>query len=564
MMLFIVGFSCQLNAQFLVFEQKLLSPEQDEAPWGYRILIAGDKLLISNDANGKVGAVDYFQKDINGIWQPIQRINPPIDLSQETGWVNFGLTALQGDNLLVGAPFADHDGFFDTGEAFLFQYNGQTNQWDFSERFNSDNGDHELYGHVSIDNNRIAVGATNSLVNGVRAGRVYLYEKDNNKGNWFNSQSIDSPVINLSANFGFSVLLRDDELFINTNRISINGNDGVYLYKRDAMGQYLLSSVLMPDGDAPNALFGVNIIIEGNYLFISAPHENLQPDGNQSEFDGAVYFYRKDNQGNWVRQQKILPKNIKLNAEFGNKIIIKNNVLLITELMTIPAAHVAQVAVHQYYLDSTDNLWVWKQTIAYLEPGTLSQTFTGLGFDGNTAVQWAIESSTGKRISGVYTMKMVPENKIDLTINSSLGDIEVHPGEKFDAQYTVTNQGQDTATGITFATNNFNFVTSSINCDFNDRRLLQCPLQDLQPGQSQSFDVTYQTNPDPLTAGTLSFLATVATTAGEADSTNNGTLIEFDVVKAPAPPPAKSGGSSSQIIILILLSYCYKRKKFYF
>ena len=554
-----LGYSGNANAQFLVFEQKLLSPEQNEVPWGYRIAIEGDKLLISNDANDKIGAVDYYQKDINGIWQPIQRINPPLDLTQETGWANFGLTDLQGDSLLVGAPFADHDGFFDAGEAFLFHYNAQSNQWDFTDLFNSSSNSAEFYGNVSLDTNRIAIGATHTNIGGVRTGSVYLYEKDTATGSWQESQTIEPPFIDASASFGFSILLRDDELFINTNEISATQNDGLYLFKRDAMGQYVLDREFSPDGNTPIANFGVNVQLEGNYLIISAADENLQPAGSPPKRDGAVYFYIKDNQGQWVRQQKIISRNLSIGGIFGNRIELKNNILLITESMEIPGIDKAtfQTVVHQYYLDTTTNLWQWKQTIAYLEPGTYSQTFTGLGFDGTTAALWAIESSTGKRISGVYTMKMVPENKIDLTISNSIDDIEVNPGDNFVVHYIVINQGQDTATGITFATNNVNFISSSINCSFNNRQLLQCGLQDLQPGESQSFNVTYQADPDPLNAGILRFIATVATTDGEADSTNNGTLIELNIVNLPPAPPSSSGGGSLGLWFLLLAMYSY-------
>ncbi len=52
-LLIISSRSGYVNAQFLVFEQKLISPDGDFNSFGYRIKIAGDRLLISSDANGK-------------------------------------------------------------------------------------------------------------------------------------------------------------------------------------------------------------------------------------------------------------------------------------------------------------------------------------------------------------------------------------------------------------------------------------------------------------------------------------------------------------------------------
>ncbi len=494
-----------------------------------------------------------------GKWQRIQRISPPVNLANEFGWVNFGLTDLQGDNLLVGAPFADHDGWVDAGKAFLYRYESQSNSWQLTDEFKSNNSnDNEFFGHVSLADNVIVIGATFTKINDIGTGRVYIYTKDTINNNWQEIQQIDSPFINSATSFGLTVLARNDELYISIKKISETQNEGVYLYKRDNSGQYVMDSLLVPDGTTPYARFGQNILLAGDRLIISAAAENLQPAGSQAKNDGAVYYYIRDNSGNWVRQQKLVSPSLELGGIFGGRIALENNVLLVTDVMEIPNRFVFQTVVHQYQLDTLTNQWVKKQTIAYLEPGTLSQSFTGLGFDGQTAALWAIESSTGKRIAGVYTMKMVPENKIDLVLNQSVSVTEIKPGNNFTVNYEVINQGQDTATGITFFADNSRFVSSSTTCALNDRQVVQCGIMDLLPDEKQSFSLTYQVDLDETIS--LRFIATVRTTEGEADSTNNGVLTEMKVVKPP-PPPASSGGSFGILLIFFLSGYALIKRE---
>jgi len=68
----------------------------------------------------------------------------------------------------------------------------------------------------------------------------------------------------------------------------------------------------------------------------------------------------------------------------------------------------------------------------------------------------------------------------------------------------------------------------------------------------------------PRTTGELTFISTVRTNLGEADSTNNGALVKLNVTKEPLPQPSKGGGGGSNVWLLWLISGYFFLRKYHF
>jgi len=543
------------TAEFLVFDQKLLSPENNANFWGYRLQIDNDRLLISNDVTvegvGKAGSVDFYLRDTLGNWQPQQRILPPVDFSLEFGWINFGLTDLSGDNLLIGAPWADNGNSTEAGKVFLYRFDQNFNQWIQTDEFSSSNSNSaELFGNVSYTDNRIVVGASNTKYGVIGAGRVYIFEKDITTQVWSEIQQIDSPYIDNSAGFGGSVLLRDDALFVRMDRVSETQPNGVYVYQRDQAGIFQQDDILFPDDQKPGSRFGHQLIQNENTLLVSSGGEDLFPERIIPKLDGALYFYLKDGNNKWIRQQKLVSPYPETGDAFANAIARFNDVLFVDEYQKPLATEKTDKVIHQYQLDSSTQLWQYVQTITRLDPGTMTNNMNGVAFDGTTAVVSGVQSTTGQRIDAVYLMKMVPENSIDLVISQSTSVTDINLGDTFSVDYTVTNQGSDAASAITFYSTLSNLDSADINCGLVDS-VLQCGINDLAANESQTFRVTYRAN--AFTVGNLQLIGTVITALGEANSLNNAVLSQVNVTAPPAPPPSKSGGGSLFYMAILLM-----------
>jgi len=545
------------TAEFLVFDQKLLSPENNANFWGYRLQIDNDRLLISNDVTvegvGKAGSVDFYLRDTLGNWQSQQRILPPVDFSLEFGWINFGLTDLSGDNLLIGAPFADNGNSTEAGKAFLYRYDQNFNQWTQTDEFSSSNSKSaELFGKVSYDTNRIVVGASNAKFGDIGAGRIYIFEQDINTQVWTEVQQIDSPYIDNSSSFGQSVLLRNNTIFVSTSNVSETQPNGVYVYQRDQTGIFQQENILFSDDETPGSGFGYRVVEDNTSLLISAYSEDLYPERIIPQADGALYFYLKDNKNKWIRQQKLVSpiSDPETGGHFAVSIARFNDVLLVNEYQSLPSTGKFEKVIHQYQLDTSTQLWQYVQTITRLDPGTMTNNMNGVAFDGTTAVVSGVQSTTGQRIDAVYLMKMVPENSIDLVISQSTSVTDINLGDTFSVDYTVTNQGSDAASAITFYSTLSNLDSADINCGLVDS-VLQCGINDLAVDESQTFRVTYRAN--AFTEGNLQLIGTVITSLGEANSLNNAVLSQVNVTAPPAPPPSKSGGGSLFFLPVLMI-----------
>jgi len=550
LLIFTLLLSGHLHADFFVPAQKIISPENNTSSWGAIISMDEDKLLVSAfvDVNevSNAGAVDFYLKDASNQWEFQSRLTAPIDYTLEVGWVGFVNTGLVETTLLVGAPFADSGLSVSAGKVFIYNYEESQNNWSFTHELQSHARDaNELYGYHSLNENMLAVGSSNYHYDGVGSGRVYLYQKNLDTGEWIETQRIDSPHIHVATSFGHSVKLLGDELLVKISYQSEDLNDGVIIFKKNSEGIFEQSGLLKPDGDTPSADFGGDMLAENNELIIAANNEYIPPPEGSGSRDGAIYYYLKDDQGYWQRQQKLIsPVNYDAGL-FGVSFVRKGDVMFVVQLVRLPGTGKFERIRHQYQLNPNTKLWEHKQILSRLEPSTFTSGESGDAFNGEHAVMKVVDQSSGKRVDAVYIMKRVPENKIDLTITQSTTLTEVEVNRSFSVDYTVTNTGEDTSTGNNFYTTYESLSNSEINCGLVEERM-QCPLNDLSPGETQSFTINYLA---PIDAGFLQLIATVVTDLGEADSLNNAVLSSIAVNEKEIEPIQSSGGGSANLFL---------------
>ena len=218
-----------------------------DAAFGSSIDYDGARVVVGAQAEKDVGAVYVFYRT-GSQWT----LESALDADDDQQGDNFGTSvAIDGETIVVGAPFADPDlGFgevVNAGAAYI--YRKAAGGWRQETKLVAENA--AVFSHfgqyVSSNNNRVIVGATGySIGNILRAGSVYVY--DRNGGEWPLQTQIFSADPYIDAGFGASIVFDDELIFIGEpGSDTINRAGRVHLYA-------LREGVLPETGFAPNSM----------------------------------------------------------------------------------------------------------------------------------------------------------------------------------------------------------------------------------------------------------------------------------------------------------------------
>ena len=180
--------------------------------------------------------------------------------------------------------------------------------------------------NATIYKNYLAIGQWNQgtgWANGgataTQPGLVHIFVR-NNDGIWVLSQTLTGDTPN--GQFGITVSLSDDTLVVGEN----NGqNDAgvalgaAYWYTRDNDGIYQRVDKKFGENDA-SQYGGVNIGLSGNQAIVSAIDHTQDGRANA----GKVYFYTRDNSGQWEETGSDAGSLIGERLGFGGSKIYKN------------------------------------------------------------------------------------------------------------------------------------------------------------------------------------------------------------------------------------------------
>ena len=231
--------------------------------FGTSVAIDGNNVLIGawrDDTNGtNVGQAHLF--DTMGTL--LRTFNDPTP----TGGDEFGTSvAIDGGNVLIGAPFDDTNGT-NEGQAHLFDAATGTLLQTFNDPTPTGA---DLFGtSVAIDGGNVLVGARNDATNGPGAGQAHLF--DATTGTLL--QTFDDPTPTSGDEFGTSVAIDGNNVLIGARLDDSNGTNVGQAHLFDAATGTLLQTF---DDPTPTGLagngdgFGHSVAIDGNNVLIGA------------------------------------------------------------------------------------------------------------------------------------------------------------------------------------------------------------------------------------------------------------------------------------------------------
>jgi gliding motility-associated-like protein len=305
----------------------------------------------SSDANGQnglhqAGAAYILEKKTDGNWKQVQKIVPSDrHIQQHFGWS----VAIHDEYIVVGA---DRDTCNNQnqspGAAYVFKRN-INGMWQEVQKLRASDricGNSQLFGSsVSVSGNLMVIGAygnqtdennTNYMSS---SGAAYIFKLQPN-GKWEQVQKITASDRKFQAGFGHNVTLNENqELFVSALRESTDSDNqnpmqlagAVYVFEKDINGKFYQTAKLTASDRKANARLGsIGMRANSKILVTSAVFETTDSNNlNPIASSGAGYVFIKDDNGKWKEVQKLTALHRTNGGFFGISISVYNNLIAI-------------------------------------------------------------------------------------------------------------------------------------------------------------------------------------------------------------------------------------------
>ena len=147
---------------------------------------------------------------------------------------------------------------------------------------------------------------------------------------WGLVTQITTPDVGATADFGHAVSIDGDRILVGAYRDSSTqpGAGSAFVYYKDQGGpdQWGQAAELVPSGLAPGDYFGWDVHLSGEYAAVSA-----RDDTDQGAGAGSVYLFRQDEDGpdQWGQWKKIFGSGTDSADDFGDSIALQGTTLVV-------------------------------------------------------------------------------------------------------------------------------------------------------------------------------------------------------------------------------------------
>lgn len=312
-------------------ELEILTPSDGATydNFGHSLDVDGDILVIGAPfvdvgANAEQGAVYVFEK-IGGVW--IEQ--PRIVVADGAQYDQLGFSvAVSGGTIVAGAEEAASQGYSSMGVAYVFEkLAGVWTQVRKLEGSGLNNLDE--YGHaVAAEGDIIAVGAPK----GGSGGKVFVYERDyGGAGNWGERAVLTDDIFDSNAEFGVAMDMDGGRLLVGAYRHDLvqgtfNNEGSAYLFARDQGGPDAWGKIgnYFASNPQGSALFGEGVAIRGDHFVVGAWGSDITGYG-----EGLAYVFRDQGTGIWSEVADLTASNYADFDYFGQSVALTDDMAFV-------------------------------------------------------------------------------------------------------------------------------------------------------------------------------------------------------------------------------------------
>ncbi len=253
---------------------------------------------------------------------------------------------------------------------------------------------HNFGNSVSVDGNRMVVGAPNYSLNTIVHGAVYVFDFDGTT--WSESQIITPFDGNNNDQFGVSVSLSGSRLFIGANKDDDAVTDAGVVFVYDFIGvSWQFSQKIIADDAASGFKFGGSLSVSGNRALIGSDKAG----GDINITTGAAYVFEFSN-NLWNQTARLLPSDGAEFDNFGVSVSLFGNRALIGNSENDDSGNGSGSA---YVFDFDGTNWSETQILAASNAGFQHKFGTSVSLSNNRALIGASgENSNGDNTGAAY------------------------------------------------------------------------------------------------------------------------------------------------------------------
>ncbi len=303
-----------------IAQRATLAPPASGGNAGWSVSLDGDRAVVgarTASSGGTDTGVAYVYELSGGVWGLTATLEPTAGGSGD----RFGTdVSLDGDRVVIGAVTSDANGV-DSGAAYVFDLVGGA--WSQTQRLVASGvSPGDLFGFsVSLSGDRALVGATGTDGTGADSGSAYVFELAG--GAWVQTAQLTATDAASGDSFGRSVSLDGDRALVGALDTDGNGSSSGSAYIFDLASGVWNQTAELTAGDAASAdLFGIAVDLDGDRALVGASRND---DGGNDA--GSAYIF--DLNGTWGQTAKLLASDRASNDQFGRQVALDGDRALV-------------------------------------------------------------------------------------------------------------------------------------------------------------------------------------------------------------------------------------------
>ena len=355
----------------------------------------------------------------------------------------FGQSAAKdGDVLVVGATGWDGGGSNNPGAAYVFTRT-DSDGWVQADRLNESSNNNDAFGaSVDVEGDFIVVGAPFDASNGQRRGSAWVFERDGDE--WVQVDRLLASDGAADDFFGQSVSISGDLILVGAPGDNNNSNTdagAAYVFRREMDGSWTEEQKLIPADSGALDFAAFTVAIDGEVAVIGCGGDN-----ENGADAGAAYVFRRDSDAmTWDQEAKLLASDGAAGDFFGEVVSLDGDAILVGALLDTDGG--TQSGSAYIFRGNTDGDW---QEVDKLLP-SVGADEDRFGFSVHLDGGLAIVSSRGDMTNTAGGLVFLYQSSVDGTDWSEVTRIDPTQIEDLDQfGYTVRLDGLDAVCGSIF------------------------------------------------------------------------------------------------------------------
>ncbi len=323
--------------------------------FGYSVAVDNDIMVVGAPGeNSSFGAAYVFEKT-NGAWGQVAHLTPG---TVQTMY-RFGFAVdVEGQTIVVGA---DSTSNALDGAVHVFERQGGGAWVETQVVKSNDIHPNDSFGFsVSLNGERLAVGATNEVQMAGSVGAAYVFQR-NGSGVWTQDQKLTEAGLQIAARYGYSVDLDGDRLAVGAYAADTAHTDAgkVFVYEKGTV--WNRTATLTGSASSGYDYFGVSLDLEGDRLVVGSTREIGQ--SNPASRAGSVYLFALGSGTGWQETHRLQASDGTGSNLFGR------SVRLVGDQLVVGAAFQdSEGAVYVFDLGGSTPVQTTKQTAVGSQP----------------------------------------------------------------------------------------------------------------------------------------------------------------------------------------------------